>query len=124
MRIVFMGTPEFAIPSLRILVDHGYDVVGVVTAPDRPSGRGLQLTPSPVKEYAVSKGLKVLQPEKLRDPSFLEELQATKPDLAVVVAFRMLPLTNPVMLPIPLVRSSKNCLNRRCLPIPDTRTGQ
>lgn len=91
MRIVFMGTPEFAIPSLRILVDHGYQVVAVVTAPDRPSGRGQQLTPSPVKEFAVSKNLLVLQPEKLRDPEFLEALAATKPNLAIVVAFRMLP---------------------------------
>lgn len=91
MRIVFMGTPDFAIPSLRILVEHGYPVVGVVTAPDRPAGRGLQLRPSPVKEYALSQGLKVLQPEKLRDPDFQAELAALAPDLAVVVAFRMLP---------------------------------
>lgn len=91
MRIVFMGTPDFAIPSLRILVEHGYPVVGVVTAPDRPAGRGLQLRPSPVKEYALSQGLTVLQPEKLRDPDFQAELAALAPDLAVVVAFRMLP---------------------------------
>jgi methionyl-tRNA formyltransferase len=91
MRIVFMGTPEFAIPSLRVLADHGYDVVGVVTAPDRPSGRGQQLTPSPVKEFAVARGLQVLQPEKLKDPIFLEAMAALRPDLAVVVAFRMLP---------------------------------
>ncbi len=91
MRIVFMGTPDFAIPSLRILVDNGFDVVAVVTAPDRPSGRGQQLTPSPIKEFAVSRGLLVLQPEKLRDPEFLAALAATQPDLAVVVAFRMLP---------------------------------
>lgn len=91
MRIVFMGTPDFAIPSLRILVEHGYPVVAVVTAPDRPAGRGLQLRPSPVKEYALSQGLKVLQPEKLRDPDFQAELAALEPDLAVVVAFRMLP---------------------------------
>lgn len=91
MRIVFMGTPDFAVPSLRILVAHGHEVVAVVTAPDRPSGRGLQLTPSPVKVFATAHGLPVLQPEKLRDPAFLEALAATKPDLAVVVAFRMLP---------------------------------
>jgi methionyl-tRNA formyltransferase len=91
MRIVFMGTPDFAIPSLRILVEHGYPVVGVVTAPDRPAGRGLQLRPSPVKEYALSQGLKVLQPEKLRDPDFQAALAELSPDLAVVVAFRMLP---------------------------------
>ena len=64
MRIVFMGTPEFAIPSLRTLVELGHEVVAVVTAPDRPSGRGQQLTPSPVKEFAIAHGLKVLQPEK------------------------------------------------------------
>jgi methionyl-tRNA formyltransferase len=86
-----MGTPEFAIPSLRVLVDHGYDVVGVVTAPDRPSGRGQQLTPSPVKEFAVSRGLTVLQPEKLKDPAFVQALTDLQPDLAIVVAFRMLP---------------------------------
>ncbi len=91
MRVVFMGTPEFAIPSLRVLADHGLDVVGVVTAPDRPSGRGQQLTPSPVKEYALQRGIPVLQPEKLKDPAFLEAFAALRPDLAVVVAFRMLP---------------------------------
>lgn len=91
MRIVFMGTPDFAIPTLRVLVDHGYDVVAVVTSPDKPSGRGLQMTASPVKEFAVSRGLHVLQPEKLKDPAFLEELRGLQPDLAVVVAFRMLP---------------------------------
>lgn len=91
MRIIFMGTPDFAIPSLRVLVDNGYDVVGVVTAPDRPAGRGLQLKASPVKEFALSKGLNVLQPEKLRDPEFIAALTDLKPDLAVVVAFRMLP---------------------------------
>lgn len=91
MRIVFMGTPEFAIPSLRILVEHGHELVGVVTAPDRPSGRGQQLTPSPVKEFAVAHGLHVLQPERLKDPGFLEALASLNAELAVVVAFRMLP---------------------------------
>lgn len=91
MRIVFMGTPDFAVPSLRMLVEAGYEVSGVLTAPDRPSGRGLKLHPSPVKEYAISQGLKVLQPVKLRDPEFLEALKACEPDLMVVVAFRMLP---------------------------------
>lgn len=91
LRIVFMGTPEFAVPSLEILVENGYNVVGVVTAPDKPSGRGLQLTASPVKEYALSKGLRVLQPEKLKDPVFIEELTHLKADLQIVVAFRMLP---------------------------------
>lgn len=91
MRIVFMGTPDFAIPSLNILVEAGHDVVGVITAPDRPAGRGLQLKPSPVKAFALEKGLKVLQPEKLRDPDFLAELRGLNAELAVVVAFRMLP---------------------------------
>jgi len=91
MRIVFMGTPDFAVASLDILVQNGYDIVGVITAPDKPAGRGLQLQESAVKKYAVSKGLKVLQPEKLKNPEFLEELRALKADLQVVVAFRMLP---------------------------------
>src|ERR1044072_836066 len=91
MRIVFMRPPDFAVASLDILVQHGYDVVGVITAPDKPAGRGLQLQESAVKKYAVSKGLKVLQPEKLKNPEFLEELRALKADLQVVVAFRMLP---------------------------------
>lgn len=86
-----MGTPDFAVASLDILVRAGYDVVGVITAPDRPAGRGMKLRPSPVKQYAEKKGLKVLQPVKLKDPAFLAELEALAPDLAVVVAFRMLP---------------------------------
>lgn len=91
LRIVFMGTPEFAVPSLDILVQNGCNVVGVITAPDKPAGRGLQLTYSPVKEYAISKGLKVLQPEKLKNPEFIEELKSLQADVQVVVAFRMLP---------------------------------
>jgi methionyl-tRNA formyltransferase len=91
LRIVFMGTPEFAVPSLDILLQNGYEIVGVVTAPDKPSGRGLQLSPSPIKEYALSKGLPILQPEKLKNPAFLEELKELKADVQVVVAFRMLP---------------------------------
>lgn len=91
MRIVFMGTPEFAVASLDALVNAGFDIVGVITAPDKPSGRGLKLSESAVKQYAVANGLKVLQPEKLRNPEFLDELQALKADLQVVVAFRMLP---------------------------------
>ena len=90
MRIIFMGTPEFAVPSLRILLENGYDIVAVVTAPDKPGGRqGIQQ--SAVKQFAVSKGLKILQPEKLKAPDFLEELSTLKPDLQIVVAFRMLP---------------------------------
>ncbi|MGN8033588.1 methionyl-tRNA formyltransferase [Chitinophaga sp. 22321] len=91
LRIVFMGTPDFAVASLDILVQHGFNVVGVITAPDKPAGRGLQLQQSAVKAYAVSKGLHVLQPEKLKNPAFIDELSALKADLQVVVAFRMLP---------------------------------
>ncbi|SDG66158.1 methionyl-tRNA formyltransferase [Chitinophaga filiformis] len=91
IRIIFMGTPDFAVASLDILVQNGYNVVGVITAPDKPAGRGLQLQQSAVKQYAVSKGIRVLQPEKLKNPEFLEELRALKADLQVVVAFRMLP---------------------------------
>ncbi len=86
-----MGTPDFAVASLDALVQHGYNVVAVVTAPDKPAGRGLQLHQSAVKQYAVSKQIPVLQPEKLKNPSFLEELRSFKADLQVVVAFRMLP---------------------------------
>src|ERR1700761_4827729 len=91
MRIVFMGTPEFAVASLDAIVQAGYQVVGVVTAPDKPAGRGMQLTESAVKKYAVSHGLLVLQPEKLRDPGFLAALRDLRADLQIVVAFRMLP---------------------------------
>lgn len=90
-RIVFMGTPEFAVSSLEAIVAAGYEVAAVVTVPDRKSGRGQKITFSPVKEYALSHGMAVLQPEKLRDPEFLEELQVLAADLFVVVAFRMLP---------------------------------
>lgn len=91
LRIVFMGTPGFAVESLRALVENNYNVVGVITAPDRPAGRGYKLQPSAVKEYALSQGLNILQPEKLKDETFLEELRALKADIQVVVAFRMLP---------------------------------
>jgi methionyl-tRNA formyltransferase len=91
LRIIFMGTPEFAVPSLKILVEHHYEIVGVITAPDKPSGRGLKLTASPVKEYAQSVGLKVLQPTNLKNPDFLEELRSLGANLQIVVAFRMLP---------------------------------
>ena len=91
LRIVFMGTPDFAVASLRRLLDGGCQVVAVITAPDRPSGRGLQMVPSPVKKAALEAGLPVLQPEKLRDPAFLAELANYNADLQVVVAFRMLP---------------------------------
>jgi len=91
IRIIFMGTPEFAVPSLEILVNNGYNVVAVITTPDKPAGRGLQLTHSPVKEAAIKHNIPVLQPEKLKDESFIQELIALKADLQVVVAFRMLP---------------------------------
>jgi methionyl-tRNA formyltransferase len=90
-RIVFMGTPEFAVASLNALVEAGHNIVGVITAPDKPAGRGMKLQESAVKKYAGEKGLHVLQPEKLKNPQFLEELRALKADLQVVVAFRMLP---------------------------------
>lgn len=86
-----MGTPEFAVASLDAILQAGYDVVGVVTAPDKPAGRGMQLAQSAVKKYAVARGLHVLQPEKLRDPGFLAELGSLRADLQIVVAFRMLP---------------------------------
>lgn len=91
LRIVFMGTPGFAVESLKALVENKYNVVGVITAPDRPAGRGYKMQPSAVKEYALSQGLNILQPEKLRDEAFLEELKQLKADIQVVVAFRMLP---------------------------------
>lgn len=91
LRIVFMGTPEFAVASLDALVQAGYTIAGVITAPDKPAGRGMQLQQSAVKKYAVEKGLPVLQPEKLKNPQFLEELKALQADVQVVVAFRMLP---------------------------------
>lgn len=91
LRIVFMGTPDFAVPSLEILLEHSYHVAGVVTAPDKPAGRGQKLQESAVKKYAVSKNLNVLQPFHLKDESFLEELKSWKANLQIVVAFRMLP---------------------------------
>lgn len=91
LRIVFMGTPGFAVPSLRILAENGYDIAAVVTAPDKPAGRGQQLRESEIKQAAKTLDLQILQPEKLRDPSFLTKLREIKPDVQVVVAFRMLP---------------------------------
>jgi methionyl-tRNA formyltransferase len=91
MRIVFMGTPDFAVASLEALVTAGMQVVAVVTAPDKPAGRGLLPTQSAVKKYAESKQLTILQPEKLKDPLFLLQLQQLEADIQVVVAFRMLP---------------------------------
>lgn len=91
IRIVFMGTPEFAVASLSALVEAGFEVVAVVTAPDKPAGRGMKLQASAVKQYALEQGLPILQPVKLKDPVFLEQLQSFHADLQVVVAFRMLP---------------------------------
>lgn len=92
LRIVYMGTPDFAVESLKRLVEGGYNVVGVITMPDKPMGRhGSVLQASPVKQYAVSQGLPILQPERLKDETFLEALRAWNADLQIVVAFRMLP---------------------------------
>ena len=91
IRIIYMGTPDFAVESLRALVDGGYNVVAVVTMPDKPAGRGHQLQYSAVKQYALSVGLPILQPERLKDESFLQELRFYNADLQIVVAFRMLP---------------------------------
>ena len=91
LRIVFMGTPEFAVASLDKLVQAGCNIVGVITAPDKPGGRGMELQQSAVKKYAVEKGLHILQPEKLKNPEFLQELKVLNADVQIVVAFRMLP---------------------------------
>ncbi|HNK28079.1 MAG TPA: methionyl-tRNA formyltransferase [Ferruginibacter sp.] len=91
LRIVFMGTPEFAVASLDALVQAGCHIVGVITAPDKAAGRGMQLQQSAVKKYAVEKGLHILQPDKLKNPGFLEQLRSLQADLQIVVAFRMLP---------------------------------
>lgn len=91
MRIVFMGTPDFAVASLKALLDAGENIVGVITAPDKPAGRGQKINESAVKRFAVENDLNVLQPEKLKNPEFLEQLKALNADLQVVVAFRMLP---------------------------------
>lgn len=91
IRIIYMGTPDFAVESLRALVEGGYNVVAVVTMPDKPAGRGHQLQYSAVKQYALSVGLPILQPERLKDEQFLMELKSYDADLQIVVAFRMLP---------------------------------
>lgn len=91
IRIVFMGTPEFAVPSLEILLEHKFNVVAVVTAPDKPQGRGQKLTPSPVKSCALKYNLPVLQPTNLKSPEFHEQLKSFNANLQIVVAFRMLP---------------------------------
>ncbi|MBO3698565.1 methionyl-tRNA formyltransferase [Roseivirga sp. E12] len=92
LRIIYMGTPEFAVPSLQILVENGFNVVAVITAPDRPKGRGQKVATTPVKDYAVSQNIPVLQPTNLKSPEFLEELKSYNANLQIVVAFRMLPV--------------------------------
>lgn len=91
MRIVYMGTPQFAVEPLKRLIEQGYDIAAVVTVPDKPAGRGLKLQQSAVKEYALSQGLRVMQPERLKNEEWIEEFRALNADLAIVVAFRMLP---------------------------------
>jgi methionyl-tRNA formyltransferase len=91
LRIIFMGTPEFAVPSLEILISNGYQVVAVITAPDKPAGRGMLMQQSAVKKFALEHQLNILQPSNLKDPLFVEELKNLTPDLQIVVAFRMLP---------------------------------
>jgi methionyl-tRNA formyltransferase len=91
LRIVFMGTPEFAVESLKALVENDYNVVGVITSPDKPAGRGYKIQQSPVKKYALEHDIFLLQPEKLKNEVFLNELRKLKADLQIVVAFRMLP---------------------------------
>ena len=91
LRIIYMGTPEFAVPSLEILIENNYNVVAVITAPDRPAGRGQKIRISDVKKAALKHNLPVLQPEKLKDPAFIEELKSYNANLQIVVAFRMLP---------------------------------
>jgi methionyl-tRNA formyltransferase len=91
LRIVFMGTPEFAVASLEALVNAGCNIVAVITSPDKPAGRGMLVQQSSVKKYASEKGFKILQPEKLKNPAFIEELRSLDADMNVVVAFRMLP---------------------------------
>jgi methionyl-tRNA formyltransferase len=100
MKVVFMGTPDFAVASLDAIVQAGYEVAGVVTVPDRQTGRGLKVTCSPVKNYALQHHLPLLQPEKLRDPQFQADLRAWNADIFVVVAFRMLPQTVWAMPPM------------------------
>jgi methionyl-tRNA formyltransferase len=91
LRIVFMGTPDFAVPTLQTLVEHKYNVVAVITAPDKPAGRGQKLQQSPVKAYAASQHIPVLQPTNLKSEAFLEELRSYRANLQIIVAFRMLP---------------------------------
>lgn len=92
MKIVFFGTPEFAIPSLKILIDNNYNVVAVVTVPDKEKGRGLKVEPSPIKKFAIENKLRLIQPENLKDENFHNQLKELRPDLGIVVAYRILPV--------------------------------
>lgn len=92
MKIIFFGTPDFAIPSLKILIENNYDIVAVVTVPDKAKGRGLKLEPSPIKKFALENNLRVLQPEKLKDQDFQNQLRGLNPELGIVVAYRILPV--------------------------------
>lgn len=131
LRIVFFGTPDFAVESLRKLVEGGYNIVGVVTMPDKPAGRGHKLLYSPVKQYALSAGLKLMQPVKLKDPAFVDELRSLQADLFIVIAFRMLPEVVWTMPPLGTfnLHASLLPLYRGAAPINravmngDTRTG-
>lgn len=91
LRIVFMGTPEFAVPSLKILIENNYNIVGVITAPDKPKGRGQVMSTTPIKDVAVEHNLRILQPTNLKSPEFISELKSLNADLQIIVAFRMLP---------------------------------
>ena len=91
LRIVFMGTTDFAVETLKAIIDHDYNIVGVITATDKPAGRGRKLNQSAIKQYAKSVGLNILQPTNLKSTSFIEELKSLKANLQIVVAFRMLP---------------------------------
>ena len=91
VRVVFMGTPDFAVTILKHLIDNNYNIVGVITAADKPAGRGRKLNESDIKKYALSKNLNILQPKNLKNEDFHEELKALNADLQIVVAFRMLP---------------------------------
>src|SRR5262245_51198958 len=93
LRIIYYGTPEFAVPALDVLIQNKHNVIAVVTVPDKPTGRGQTITSSPVKRYAEEHGLKILQPANLKDENFIHELKQLNPDLQIVVAFRMLPET-------------------------------
>lgn len=131
LKIVFFGTPDFAVESLRRLVEEGYNIAAVVTAPDKPAGRGRSLQMSAVKQYALEAGLPVLQPEKLKDPAFVEQLRGIGAQLFIVIAFRMLPEVVWTMPPLGTFNLHGSLLPRyrgaapinRAVMNGDTRTG-